>query len=300
MKHKKSLIFEPFDNNRIAILAGSCDENLRAIEKHFNIKVLLRGNQIRVFGDDFDHVSQATNLIEKLYQESAKTNTLNPLELLSNSQPQKQHHQPVIKTMNDNQKAYIDTIHKNTITFGLGPAGTGKTYLAVSYAVNALLNNQFKRLIITRPVVEAGEKLGYLPGDLAQKIDPYMRPIFDALSDILSPAVLQKWQEQNRIEIAPLAYMRGRTLNKSFILLDEAQNTTKEQMKMILTRIGRHSKMVITGDQSQVDLSKQHEILSKTVSKLNDIDGIDSFSFTINDVVRHSIVQQILRAYEQK
>ena len=179
-------------------------------------------------------------------------------------------------------------------------SGTGKTFLAVAYAVQAMKEKSFRRLIITRPVVEAGEKLGFLPGDLAQKIDPYMRPIFDALKDLLSPAILQKWHEQNIIEIAPLAYMRGRTLNNAIILLDEAQNTTNEQMKMILTRIGQNSKLIITGDQSQVDLANGHEILRKTVNKLENIEGISAFTFARTDVVRHSIVQKILEAYERK
>jgi phosphate starvation-inducible PhoH-like protein len=209
-------------------------------------------------------------------------------------------HKKLIRARTANQDSYIRTMHANDITFGVGPAGTGKTYMAVARAVELLENEQVRRLILTRPAVEAGEKLGFLPGDLAQKVDPYLRPLYDALYELLGFEKVERLMERNVIEVAPLAFMRGRTLNESCILLDEAQNTTLEQMKMFLTRVGFGSKVIITGDMSQIDLpSKQSSGLRQATEILKDIEGIGFTFFTAKDVVRHPLVQRVVEAYEQ-
>lgn len=204
-----------------------------------------------------------------------------------------------VRAKTQGQKRYLDAIDKNTITFGIGPAGTGKTYLAVAKAVNALYAKQVSRIILTRPAVEAGERLGFLPGTLSEKIDPYLRPLFDALQEMLEPEILAKLMESSVIEVAPLAYMRGRTLNDSFIILDEAQNTTGEQMKMFLTRLGFNSKMVITGDTTQVDLPGGKSGLSIATSILGDVEGLGIERLSSKDVVRHELVTRIVDAYEK-
>ena len=204
-----------------------------------------------------------------------------------------------VRAKTQGQKNYLEAIDQNTITFGIGPAGTGKTYLAVAKAVNALYAKQISRIILTRPAVEAGERLGFLPGTLSEKIDPYLRPLFDALQEMLEPEILTKLMESSVIEVAPLAYMRGRTLNDSFIILDEAQNTTGEQMKMFLTRLGFNSKMVVTGDTTQVDLPGGKSGLSIATSILGDVEGLGIERLTSKDVVRHELVTRIVDAYEK-
>jgi phosphate starvation-inducible PhoH-like protein len=209
-------------------------------------------------------------------------------------------HKKLIRARTANQDAYIRTMHANDITFGIGPAGTGKTYMAVARAVELLESEKVRRLILTRPAVEAGEKLGFLPGDLAQKVDPYLRPLYDALYELLGFDQVTRLMERNVIEVAPLAFMRGRTLNESCILLDEAQNTTLEQMKMFLTRVGFGSKVIVTGDMSQIDLPNKHASgLRQAVDILKDIDGIGFTFFTAKDVVRHPLVQRVVEAYER-
>ncbi|MBW4827338.1 MAG: PhoH family protein [Clostridiaceae bacterium] len=304
------------DNSIIPGLFGQFDENIKIIEKEFNVEILIRGEEIKVIGEELA-VELVERLIYKLSDILKRQKKLTKQELMYTIQLIYKGKEDKVKELLDDiicitasgkaikpktlgQKRYIDAIKNNDIVFGIGPAGTGKTYLAMAMAVNAFRNNEVKRIILTRPAVEAGESLGFLPGDLQEKVDPYLRPIYDALFDILGFETYVKFVEKGLIEVAPLAYMRGRTLDSSYVILDEAQNTTNEQMKMFLTRLGFGSKAIITGDITQVDLPKGKSSGLKTVSKiLKGVDGIDFVDLTKLDVVRHQLVQKIIEAYDE-
>ena len=304
------------DNNLISELFGKYDENLKIIEEEFEAELFLRDNMLVIVGDD-----SATELVEKLIyklieiinsqQRLTKQELRYTIELVRKGKEEQLKELlnevvcitasgKTIKPKTIGQKMYIDSIRNNDIVFGIGPAGTGKTYLAMAMAVTAFKNKEVNRIVLTRPAVEAGESLGFLPGDLQEKVDPYLRPIYDALFDILGGETYQKLIEKGLIEVAPLAYMRGRTLDSSYVILDEAQNTTNEQMKMFLTRLGFGSKAIITGDVTQIDLSKGKASGLVTVSKiLKDVKGIEFITLTKNDIVRHPLVQRIIEAYEK-
>ena len=295
---------------------GSMDENIRKIEQDLNVQVLNRGSELKVSGDA-EAVDQAVRAIEGLMALASKGEVIDEQKvryLISlvqsgNDDRVAQMVQDVvcitakgkpIKAKTLGQQKYMKAIMKNTVTIGVGPAGTGKTYLAVAAAVAAFRERTVNRIILTRPAVEAGERLGFLPGDLQNKVDPYLRPLYDALYDMLGPETFQKYQERGSIEVAPLAYMRGRTLDDSFIILDEAQNTTKEQMKMFLTRLGFGSKIVITGDVTQIDLPEDKTSgLKDAIKILENVDDIAICTLSSADVVRHALVQKIINAYEK-
>ena len=297
-------------------LFGSFDENIKLIEKEFGVSFITRGSEIKIKGDE-ESVDKAKRAIKNLLHLINKGETLNEqniryvISLVHDGNDDKlaamgsdcvciSAKGKPIKAKTLGQKKYIEAIKNNTIVFGIGPAGTGKTYLAVALAVNAFRSKQVNRIILTRPAVEAGEKLGFLPGDLQQKVDPYLRPLYDALFDMLGPENFQKYQERGNIEVAPLAYMRGRTLDDSFIILDEAQNTTPEQMKMFLTRLGFGSKIVVTGDITQIDLPDGKKSgLVEVIKILKSVEDIETIKFTQKDVVRHRLVQDIIKAYEK-
>jgi phosphate starvation-inducible PhoH-like protein len=309
----------PADNERLAMLCGELNENLHIIERHLGIEINNRGNEFEIIGIPLS-VNKACEVLQKLYAETQTGAYLthHQIQLLMKSldmnfnsnSPELQKKLTettlklaltVIKPRTANQIHYVRSIQKYDINFGVGPSGTGKTYLAVACALQALENDHVQRIILVRPAVEAGESLGYLPGDLAQKIDPYLRPLYDALYEMAGTTAVTKLIEKGAIEIAPLAYMRGRTLNDAFIILDEGQNTSKEQMKMFLTRIGFGSKAVITGDITQVDLpSKIESGLRHAITLLKDISSIKFSFFQSVDVVRHPLVQQIIEAYEKE
>lgn len=308
------MILEPADNKRLADLCGQFDENLRHLESRLGVEINTRGNHFRVIGDrEPVHIAEA--VLRNLYEETAAS-ALTPgmihlaLQQIGADSPQMsvpRELEPVtlhtrrggLKPLGINQQRYLHSIMTHDVNFGVGPAGTGKTYLAVAAAVDALEKERVRRLLLVRPAVEAGERLGFLPGDLIQKIDPYLRPLYDALYELLGFDRVTRLTEQNIIEVAPLAYMRGRTLNDSFIILDEAQNTTVEQMKMFLTRIGFGSKVVVTGDVTQIDLpNSRHSGLRHAIEVLKDVDGLCFTFFQARDVVRHSLVQNIVKAYE--
>ncbi|MBE6788280.1 MAG: PhoH family protein [Ruminococcaceae bacterium] len=297
-------------------LFGNFDSNIKIIEKECDVSILCRGSEIKIKGEA-ENVSRASRVIRCLlvYVEKGEPLTEQNITYVISLVDEGKDDQ--IFSLSDNcicisakgrpiraktlgQQQYVDAIENNTIVFGVGPAGTGKTYLAVAMAVKAFRANQVNRIILTRPAVEAGESLGFLPGDLQNKVDPYLRPLYDALFDMLGYENFQKYQERGCIEVAPLAYMRGRTLDDSFIILDEAQNTTPEQMKMFLTRLGFGSKIVVTGDITQIDLpaSKSSGLVS-VIKILKNIEGIKQVHFSRKDVVRHSLVQQIIKAYEK-
>ena len=297
-------------------LFGSFDENVKFIESEFDVEVISRGSELKIRGEA-ENVSLASRAIDGLLLLINKGEQLNEqnvryvVSLVREGSDEKLSEinsdcvcisakgKP-IKAKTLGQKKYIDAIADNTIVFGIGPAGTGKTYLAVALAVRAFRAKEVNRIILTRPAVEAGEKLGFLPGDLQQKVDPYLRPLYDALWDMLGPENFQRYQERGSIEVAPLAYMRGRTLDDSFIILDEAQNTTAEQMKMFLTRLGFNSKMVITGDVTQIDLPDGKKSgLVEVIKILKNVEDIKTVRFTEKDVVRHRLVQDIIKAYEK-
>ena len=297
-------------------LFGSFDENIKLIESQYNVKVISRGSEIKVNGDA-ENVSKAVRAINGLLtlinrgEALSEQNVRYVLSLVKEGSEDKLTEMTgdcvcitakgkPIKPKTLGQKKYLECIKNNTITLGAGPAGTGKTYLAVAMAVNAFRAKEINRIILTRPAVEAGEKLGFLPGDLQQKVDPYLRPLYDALFDMLGAESFQRYQERGSIEVAPLAYMRGRTLDDSFIILDEAQNTTREQMKMFLTRLGFNSKIVVTGDITQIDLPDGKK--SGLVEAMKILKGIDDIAinvFTEKDVVRHRLVQDIIKAYDK-
>ena len=295
---------------------GSFDENIRRIEENLNVSIINRGTEMKITGDP-ESVDKATRTLEGLLSLAAKGEVIDEQRVRylitlvkegNDAQVAKMAKDVVcitakgkpIKAKTVGQQEYMKSIMKNTITIGVGPAGTGKTYLAVAAAVAAFRERTINRIILTRPAVEAGERLGFLPGDLQNKVDPYLRPLYDALFDMLGPETFQKYQERGSIEVAPLAYMRGRTLDDSFIILDEAQNTTKEQMKMFLTRLGFGSKIVITGDVTQIDLpSDKTSGLKDAVRVLEGVKDIAVCRLTSADVVRHALVQEIINAYER-
>ena len=302
--------FEPVDNQRLANLCGVLDENLRQIETALEVSIARRGEHFNVQGAQAELARQ---VLQEFYLEAKRDITLERLQLgLIEAMKWRAEPQPAsdfvpllmtrkaeIRGRTPRQNSYLQAIQEHDITFGVGPAGTGKTYLAVACAVDALQRETVRRLVLVRPAVEAGEKLGFLPGDLAQKIDPYLRPLYDALYDLMGLEKVNRAFERGVIEIAPLAYMRGRTLNHSFIILDEAQNTTPEQMKMFLTRIGFGSKAVITGDVTQIDLARgQKSGLIEARGVLKEVRGIAFSDFLAEDVVRHPLVQKIVAAYE--
>ena len=297
-------------------LFGSFDENIRLIESEFSVTVLNRGSDLKISGEA-ENVAKATTAIERLLALINKGEALSDqnvryvISLVKDGEEDKlmslsgdcvcitSKGKPV-KPKTFGQKKYVEAIRKNTIVLGAGPAGTGKTYLAVAMAVTAFRAKEVNRIILTRPAVEAGEKLGFLPGDLQQKVDPYLRPLYDALFDMLGAEAFARYQERGSIEVAPLAYMRGRTLDDSFIILDEAQNTTREQMKMFLTRLGFNSKMVVTGDVTQIDLPDgKRSGLTDAMRILRNVQDISINTFTEKDVVRHKLVQDIIKAYEK-
>ncbi|MFN4328758.1 MAG: PhoH family protein [Limnobacter sp.] len=327
MKFKSNAWQAPDDDNaKLANLCGPVDGNLRAIEQALDVKITRRNGSLNVQGAQ-DQTRQAILLINHFFERSDKPVTLDDIQLalveLKSTQqlaaaPKPANGEapavqqfvddtPVLRTKRGDlqartarQKEYLKHVLDHDLTFGIGPAGTGKTYLAVACAVDALERDAVKRIVLTRPAVEAGERLGFLPGDLNQKVDPYLRPLYDALYDLAGFDRVQKWFERNVIEIAPLAYMRGRTLSHAFVILDEAQNTTPEQMKMFLTRIGFGSKAVITGDVTQIDLPRgQQSGLVQAQHVLRDVKGIAMTYFSAQDVVRHPLVARIVEAYER-
>lgn len=308
---------EPADNRRLANLCGQHDENLKQIEKRLGVEIASRGNRFQIMGST-QPAEAASRIIHTLFQATSQE-TITPEHvhlslqrssvdaLLGGDEDNSKMaasatirtRKIIIKPRGPNQQSYLNNILSNDINFGIGPAGTGKTYLAVACAVSALEAETVKRLILTRPAVEAGERLGFLPGDMAQKVDPYLRPLYDALYEMLGFERVTKLIERNVIEVAPLAFMRGRTLNDSFIILDEAQNTTIEQLKMFLTRVGFGSTAVVTGDITQIDLPKDRPSgLRHVVDVLKGINGISFTYFGADDVVRHPLVQRIVAAYE--
>ncbi len=304
------------DAEKIQQLFGNLDENSKIIEEEYRVTMIFRGDALKISGDEKD-ITSATGVLDGLMEllsrgeeikeqnvryaiEMEKQGSVSELSRLvsdcicitSSGKP--------IKAKTVGQKRYINAIRENTVVFGIGPAGTGKTYLAVAMAVKAFKAHEVNRIILTRPAVEAGESLGFLPGDLQQKVDPYLRPLYDALFEMFGAEGFQRQMEKGTIEVAPLAYMRGRTLDESFIILDEAQNTTSEQMKMFLTRLGNGSKAVVTGDVTQIDLpGGKKSGLKEVIKILKNIDGITTVRFDEKDVVRHHLVQEIVKAYER-
>lgn len=310
---EKIIEFEKLD--QAMNLFGNYDENINIIGDAFGVKVISRDNEIKITGIQ-ENVEKAGKVIRHLLDIAAqgdiitRQNVTYSVQMVSENQMDKLNETAdyicmtargkKVKSKTHGQSQYVNAIKNNTITFGIGPAGTGKTFLAVAMAVNAFKNKEVNRIVLTRPAVEAGEKLGFLPGDLQNKVDPYLRPLYDALYELMGAETYLKYLEKNMIEIAPLAYMRGRTLDDSFIILDEAQNTTPEQMKMFLTRIGFGSKAVVTGDITQIDLPGDKKSGLKEVIKiLNDIKGIEFVHLSEKDVVRHELVQKIIKAYEK-
>ena len=306
---------EPVDNSRLANLCGQFGEHLRQIESRFGVQINHRGNAFRIVGQA-DGAHAAELVLRDLYEDAA-AEALTPqrvqlslqdagVEALHESTGERTAplelslRQKVVRVRGANQAKYIQRIREYDINFGIGPAGTGKTYLAVAAAVEALEDERVRRIILARPAVEAGERLGFLPGDLAQKIDPYLRPLYDALYEMLGFDHVAKLIERHVIEVAPLAFMRGRTLNEAYVILDEAQNTTREQMKMFLTRIGFGSKVIVTGDITQTDLPDKRA--SGLLHVIDILDGVEGVSFTMfekKDVVRHPLVQRVVAAYEK-
>ena len=301
----------------VADVFGSLDGNIRLIEQNYGVRIVNRDTELKVSGEDALAVSKAEKVLNGLFALSAKGEPITPqnvrycISLVDDGDEARikelagdviciSAKGKPIKGKTIGQKRYVEAIRKNTVTIGVGPAGTGKTYLAVACAVAAFREKSVSRIILTRPAVEAGEKLGFLPGDLMNKVDPYLRPLYDALFDMLGADNYHKNLERGNIEVAPLAYMRGRTLDDSFIILDEAQNTTPEQMKMFLTRLGFGSKIVVNGDITQIDLpTGKKSGLSEAMTILKDVEGIAAITLTANDVVRHELVQRIINAYEK-
>ncbi len=304
------------DSHECAAIYGNLDENLRLLEEEFDAHLIARGEQLRIQGGT-DAVEQVRQVIEGMRGQShgrepfdqkrlkdlirlVKDRSGTPIREVLEDSIQVNGQNRKVKPKTPGQKRYLDAIRQNDIVFGIGPAGTGKTYLAMACAVNALVNRKVKRIVLARPAVEAGESLGFLPGDLYEKVNPYLRPLYDALYDMMEFEKVNRLMQQGQIEVAPLAFMRGRTLNDCFVILDEAQNTTREQMKMFLTRLGYDSKAVVTGDVTQIDLPTQKiSGLIDAVNVLKGINGMEMVWLGRGDVVRHRLVQEIIRAYEE-
>lgn len=304
------------DSEQLSGLFGHLDENINRIQSEYNVAIVSRGDTIKIIGDE-RNAESAAKALEALLKINSNGQQLTEqtvryvasmvadgaeqqLDELSGDGVCVTSSGKIVRPRTVRQKKYLDAIKNNTIVLGIGPAGTGKTYLAVAMAVKAFRSRQIKKIILTRPAVEAGEKLGFLPGDLQDKVDPYLRPLYDALFDMFGAESFAKYMEKGIIEVAPLAYMRGRTLDEAFIILDEAQNTTSEQIKMFLTRLGNESRMVITGDITQIDLPDSKKSgLVEAVKVLRGIDDIEIHRFTEKDVVRHKLVQDIIKAYEK-
>ncbi len=318
-KHGITFRVEPEDAKRLANLCGQLDSHIKQIANHFKLKIYNRGARFQIEGN-LDKAEAVKNLLNRLYRETHNGTEITPDLIHLLLREAKAEHgykrkkasadisdsdviktpRMIIQARGDHQLGYLATIRENVINFGVGPAGTGKTYLAVACAVEALMRDEVSRILLVRPAVEAGEKLGFLPGDLSQKIDPYLRPLYDALNDMLGSEQVEKLIERNVIEVAPLAYMRGRTLSHSYVILDESQNTTREQMKMFLTRIGFGSKAVVTGDITQVDLPRGVQSgLRHVLDVLDGIEGIGLTRFANSDVVRHPLVQKVVDAYDK-
>ncbi len=315
----RDIVLEPADNQRLANLCGQFDEHLRQIEKRLEVEIASRGNHFRITGrpgaaqaggdvllslfEMTDRERLDPERVHMLLQESVMHDGELPAIEDADTEPGEGTEiitqRKRIRPRGANQAAYVKSIRANDLAFGIGPAGTGKTYLAVACAIEALTNEDVRRIVLVRPAVEAGERLGFLPGDMSQKVDPYLRPMYDALYDMLGAEHVSRLMERNVIEIAPLAFMRGRSLNESFVILDEAQNTSVEQMKMFLTRIGFGSRAVVTGDVTQIDLpSGQKSGLKNAVQVLRKVSGIAFTTFEPKDIVRHPLVQRIVEAYE--
>jgi phosphate starvation-inducible PhoH-like protein len=312
----RDIVLEPADNNRLANLCGQFDEHLRQIESRLDVEIASRGNRFRVTGQPgaaevggdvlsklfamTDHERLDPERVHMLLQESFMDDAKDDATDGDATEDESiQTRRKLIRPRGANQTAYMKSIRTHDLAFGIGPAGTGKTYLAVAAAVDALDSEKVRRIILVRPAVEAGERLGFLPGDLSQKVDPYLRPMYDALYDMIGAERVTRLIERNVIEIAPLAFMRGRSLNESFVILDEAQNTSVEQMKMFLTRIGFGSRAVVTGDITQIDLPNgQVSGLRNATEVLQDVTGVSFTYFSPKDVVRHQLVQRIVKAYE--
>lgn len=303
------------DTDKTRILFGDYDQNLILIQNEFNVDIILRDDKLRIIGEE-DNIAMAKRVIEMLMQKLDNEGTISShtvdyaIRLVRDGDDKKTGELSeviittargkVIRAKTLGQRKYIDAIKRNEVVFAIGPAGTGKTYLAMAMAIKAFKNKEVNRIILTRPAVEAGEKLGFLPGDLQDKVDPYLRPLYDALYDIMGVENFQRNMEKGLIEVAPLAYMRGRTLDDSYIILDEAQNTTPEQMKMFLTRLGFGSKAIITGDVTQIDLPRgKFSGLKQVEEILKNINGIEFIHLSEKDVVRHKLVQYIIKAYEK-
>ena len=318
----QDIVLEPADNSRLANLCGQFDEHLRQIERRLNVEIASRGNRFRVTGNA-GAARIGSNVLRSLFrmtdderldpervhvclQESVmndnEADDANAIKLVDSGNDDEyviRTRKKLVRARGSNQKAYLKNIREHDLAFGIGPAGTGKTYLAVASAIDALENEQVRRIVLVRPAVEAGERLGFLPGDMSQKVDPYLRPMYDALFEMLGPDQVGRLIEKNVIEVAPLAFMRGRSLNDSFVILDEAQNTSVAQMKMFLTRIGFGSRSVVTGDITQIDLPKgQQSGLKNAIDILKSVEGVAFTHFTPGDVVRHQLVQRIVEAYE--
>jgi len=311
---KIQLILEPEDNNRLQNLCGPLNNNIKEIEQRFNIQINHRGNLFDFVGDK-KNITIASEAVKELYFTSQKN--IISIDFLHDylQQPKVLNNNPhtndagseyfkfknyKVKISSKTQKLFFKSIMRDDLVFSIGSAGSGKTFLSIGAALHCYEIGLVKRIILVRPAVEAGENLGFLPGDLSQKIDPYLRPMYDALNTMMDTALLDKMIDQNIIEVAPLAYMRGRTLDNAFIILDEAQNSTKEQMKMFLTRLGRHSKAVITGDITQIDLPNAFSGLVHVLPLIDKIAGISVCKFTDEDVMRHPLVKKIIKAYEIK
>jgi phosphate starvation-inducible PhoH-like protein len=316
----RDIVLEPADNNRLANLCGQFDEHLRQIEQRLDVEIASRGNRFRVTGQPgaarigsnviralfnmTDHERLDPERVHVCLQESVMNDrSADDIDRAvsddSGDVVAIQTRKKLVRARGANQKAYLRSIRDHDLAFGIGPAGTGKTYLAVASAIDALETEQVRRIVLVRPAVEAGERLGFLPGDMSQKVDPYLRPMYDALFDMLGAEQVGRLIEKNVIEVAPLAFMRGRSLNDSFVILDEAQNTSVAQMKMFLTRIGFGSRSVVTGDVTQIDLpSGQQSGLRNAIDILSDVEGVSFTYFTPGDVVRHQLVQRIVEAYE--
>lgn len=303
------------DNNTIANIFGEFDSNISKIEKELSVKIVNRGDGIKIVGEQMnsDKAEKIVRTMVTLIEKGENISVQNLNYMMNSTSTELEEVGTIyddcicltisgrpVKPKTIGQKKYVDMIRKNTVVFGIGPAGTGKTYLAMAMAITAFKNNEVNRIIMTRPAIEAGEKLGFLPGDLQQKVDPYLRPLYDALFEIMGAEAFSRNMEKGLLEVAPLAYMRGRTLDNAFIVLDEAQNTTPEQMKMFLTRIGYGSKAVVTGDITQIDLAEgKRSGLTEAIKILKDVEDIGIITLTNKDVVRHPLVQKIITAYEK-